>query len=75
MVLVAITGATGVQIAVKLLEVLKEMNISTELIISKAAKVVIEKEMDIKETYDGIKLERQSSHSDRRFLRYRKNDM
>ena len=50
MVLVAITGATGVQIAIKLLETLKKLEISTELIISKAAEVVIEKETTIKLT-------------------------
>jgi len=48
MVLVAITGATGIQIAIELLTILKKMNIKTELIISKAAKVVIEKETDMK---------------------------
>jgi len=36
-VLIAITGATGVQIAIKLLEKLKEKEIMTELIISKIA--------------------------------------
>ncbi|MFX1274528.1 MAG: UbiX family flavin prenyltransferase [Promethearchaeota archaeon] len=54
MVLIAITGATGIQIAIALLKILKELNIKTELIISKAAKVVMEKEIEkqISEIYD-----------------------
>ena len=44
--LVAITGATGVQLAIKLLKILKKQDISSELIISKAARIVIEKETD-----------------------------
>ena len=43
-VLVAITGATGINIAVDFLKKLKELKIETELIISKAAELVIEKE-------------------------------
>lgn len=46
--LIAITGATGVDIAVKLLQVLKEKDIKTELIISKAAQTVIELESEYK---------------------------
>jgi len=46
--LIAITGATGVDIAVKLLEVLKKKDIKTELIISKAAETVIELESEYK---------------------------
>ena len=46
MILIAITGATGIRMAVKLLEFLNEKKINTELIISKAAEVVIEKETD-----------------------------
>lgn len=46
MILIAITGATGIKIAVKLLEFLNEKKINTELIISKAAEIVIEKEAD-----------------------------
>ena len=46
MILIAITGATGIKIAIKLLEFLNEKKINTELIISKAAEVVIEKETD-----------------------------
>ena len=47
MILVAITGATGVLIAIKLLKVLKEKNISTELIISKAAELVLNTETEL----------------------------
>lgn len=46
MILIAITGATGIKIAVKLLEFLNEKKIHTELIISKAAEIVIDKEAD-----------------------------
>ena len=46
MILIAITGATGIRMAVKLLEFLNEKKINIELIISKAAEVVIEKETD-----------------------------
>jgi len=54
MILVAITGATGVLIAIKLLKVLKEKKISTELIISKAAELVLntETELSISEICD-----------------------
>lgn len=41
MVLIAITGATGIQIAIKILEILKEMGIERELIISKIAEKII----------------------------------
>ncbi len=44
MILIAITGATGIIIAIKLLEFLNEKKINTELIISKAAELVIQKE-------------------------------
>jgi len=47
MILVAITGATGVLIAIKLLKVLKEKEISTELIISKAAELVLNTETEL----------------------------
>ncbi|MFX0018916.1 MAG: UbiX family flavin prenyltransferase [Promethearchaeota archaeon] len=47
MILVAITGATGVLIAIKLLKVLKEKKILTELIISKAAKLVLKTETEL----------------------------
>ncbi len=47
MILVAITGATGVLIAIKLLKVLKEKNISTELIISEAAELVLNTETEL----------------------------
>ena len=46
--LIAITGATGVDIAVKILQILKKKDIKTELIISKVAKKVIELESDYK---------------------------
>ncbi|MFX0004898.1 MAG: UbiX family flavin prenyltransferase [Candidatus Hermodarchaeota archaeon] len=48
MFLIAITGASGISIAVKLLKVLKEKNIKTELIISKAAEKVLLSESRIK---------------------------
>lgn len=49
--LVAITGATGIHLAIKFLEVLKQKNIKTELIISENAKkiVSIETNYDISE--------------------------
>ncbi|MFX1445200.1 MAG: UbiX family flavin prenyltransferase [Promethearchaeota archaeon] len=46
--LVAITGASGAQIAVKFLEILKEKDIKTELIISKTAEVIINTETEYK---------------------------
>jgi 4-hydroxy-3-polyprenylbenzoate decarboxylase len=46
--LVAITGASGVQIAVKLLELLKKKGIKVELIISKIAEVIINTETEFK---------------------------
>lgn len=45
--LIAITGASGVQIAIKLLEYLNTKKIMTELIISKIAKEIISIETDI----------------------------
>ena len=48
MVLIGITGATGIHIAIKLLEILKEMGIDRELIISAIAEKVIELESDYK---------------------------
>ena len=45
--LIAISGATGVQIAVKLIEKLKEKQINIELIISKWAEKIIELETDL----------------------------
>jgi len=44
--LVAITGATGVDLAIKLLENLKEMEVNVELIISKIAEKIISIETD-----------------------------
>ncbi len=46
MVLIGITGATGIRIAIKLLEILKERGIDRELIISTIAEKVIELESD-----------------------------
>ena len=46
MVLIGITGATGIHIAIKLLEILKEMGIDRELIISTIAEKVIKLESD-----------------------------
>ena len=48
MILIAITGASGILIAIKLLKVLKEKNIETGLIISKAAEQVLLSESNIK---------------------------
>jgi 4-hydroxy-3-polyprenylbenzoate decarboxylase len=45
-VLIGITGATGIHIAIKLLEILKEMGFDRELIISTIAEKVIEVESD-----------------------------
>ncbi len=44
--LIAITGATGVDLAVKILETLKEKNIKVSLIISKIAEKIINNETD-----------------------------
>jgi 4-hydroxy-3-polyprenylbenzoate decarboxylase len=44
--LIAITGASGIILSVKLLETLKEKKIETELIISKAAEKIIKIESD-----------------------------
>ncbi|WP_405305244.1 UbiX family flavin prenyltransferase [Methanobrevibacter sp.] len=46
MIVVAITGASGVIYGIRLLEVLKELNIEIGLVISDAAKIVIESETD-----------------------------
>lgn len=46
MIVVAITGASGVTYAIRLLEALKDLKIETGLIISDAAKTVIEYECD-----------------------------
>ncbi|MDR2874115.1 MAG: UbiX family flavin prenyltransferase [Methanobrevibacter sp.] len=53
MIIVAITGASGVSYAVRLLRVLKNMGLETGLLISEAAKTVIEYELY--ETIDDIK--------------------
>ena len=46
MIVVAITGASGVIYGIRLLEALKELNIENSLVISDAAKIVIESETD-----------------------------
>ncbi|MBD3256471.1 MAG: UbiX family flavin prenyltransferase [Candidatus Lokiarchaeota archaeon] len=48
LILICITGASGVSLALELLKVLKEKQIDTELIISKVAKKVIRLETDYK---------------------------
>ena len=50
MILIAITGASGISIAIKLLNILKEKNIETGLIISKAAEQVLLSESNKKIT-------------------------
>lgn len=50
MILIAITGASGISIAIKLLKVLKENKIKTELIVSNAAEQVLLNESNIKIT-------------------------
>lgn len=54
MILIAITGATGISIAIELLKVLRERKVSTELIVSKAAELVLnnETELNLSEIYD-----------------------
>ena len=46
MIIVAITGASGVIYGIRLLEALKELKIESGLVISDAGKVVIESETD-----------------------------
>ncbi len=46
MIIVAITGASGVIYGIRLLEVLKELDIESGLVISDAAKTVIESETE-----------------------------
>ncbi|MCC7552880.1 MAG: UbiX family flavin prenyltransferase [Methanobacteriaceae archaeon] len=48
MIIVAITGASGVIYSIRLLEVLNELKIENSLIISDAARTVIESETDFK---------------------------
>ena len=48
MIVVEITGASGVIYGIRLLEALKELNIENSLIISDAAKTVIKSESDWK---------------------------
>ena len=47
MIVVAITGASGVIYGIRLLEVLNELNIENSLVISDAGKIVIESETRI----------------------------
>ena len=44
--IIAITGASGAQIAVRLLEILKEKEIKVELIVSKIAEIIINTETE-----------------------------
>jgi len=44
--LIAVTGASGVHLAIRLLEILKEKDVETELIISKNAEKIISVETD-----------------------------
>ena len=46
MIVVAITGASGVIYGIRLLETLKKLNIENSLVISDAARIVIESETD-----------------------------
>ena len=46
MIVVGITGASGVIYGIRLLEALKELEIENSLVISDAAKIVIESETD-----------------------------
>lgn len=55
MIIVAITGASGVVYGVRLLEVLKEMDIDTTLLVTKPAEIILKYEMGITE-YDLDKL-------------------
>ena len=55
MIIIAITGASGVKYGIRLLEVLNELKIETGLIISDAGKIVIESETKYK-IEDVIKL-------------------
>lgn len=50
MIVVAITGASGVIYSVRLLEVLKELGEHTTLLITEPAKIILEYEMGITET-------------------------
>lgn len=52
MIIVAITGASGVVLGVKLLKALKKLNINTGLLISDNAKTIIDYELDI--SYENI---------------------
>jgi len=46
--LIAVTGASGVHLAIRLLEILKEKDVETELIISKNAEKIVSVETDYK---------------------------
>ena len=47
MIVIAITGASGVIYGVELLKALKELNIETGLLISDPAKIVIKYELEV----------------------------
>jgi 4-hydroxy-3-polyprenylbenzoate decarboxylase len=51
MIVVAITGASGVIYGVRLLEVLKELSIDTALIVTEPAHIILDYEMGIDENY------------------------
>lgn len=50
-IIIGITGASGSQYGIKLLEILKKLNIKTHLIITQAAKKVIIEETKLKIDY------------------------
>ncbi len=51
MIVVAITGASGVVYGVRLLEVLKELNKDTALIVTEPAHIILDYEMGVDEEY------------------------
>ncbi|TXT62957.1 MAG: Flavin prenyltransferase UbiX [Promethearchaeota archaeon] len=51
MVLISITGASGIAIAVKILEILESKRVKTELIVSNTAKVIIKTETNYDLSY------------------------
>lgn len=51
MIIVAITGASGVIYGVRLLEVLKEMNKDTALLVTDPARIILDFEMGLDEEY------------------------
>ena len=51
MIVVAITGASGVIYGVRLLEVLKKMEKDTALVVTEPARIILEYEMGINENH------------------------